>query len=153
MPTEMALYHLNLILNIWFSLPLSWVEEPIPCVLRFPHHGEHCLQLTVGIKLIEIFAATEKKYERERKRIVAWSISSEVSQERQLGLERSETKKKQDSMKREAFRRERNQPLTCSDNWLAKGSDDTKRPVKRADLPLAFGAPWLTIVLCSDEAS
>lgn len=36
----------------------------------------------------------------------------------------------------EASRRERNQPLTCSNHWLAKGSQDAKRPVKQVDVCL-----------------
>lgn len=79
----MALRHLNSILNIWLSFPLSWVGVLIPWVLRFPHHGRHCLQLTVGIKLTEMFVATEEKNirQRERKRFVASYISLEVTQE------------------------------------------------------------------------
>lgn len=80
----MALHHLNLILSTWLSLSL--LGGLISYGLRFPHHGRHCLlQLVVGMKLIEVFVATEKKKntrEGERKGFVVKQISLEVSQER-----------------------------------------------------------------------
>lgn len=66
LPTKMALHHLNLVLNIWLSLPRSWVGVLIPCVLRL----WRALPSAHGWNKIKKFLwqPIKKKYKRERER-------------------------------------------------------------------------------------
>ena len=149
MPTKMALHHFNLVVNIRLSLPRSWVEGLIPCVLRGSHHGKHCLQLKVGIKLRKFCDNREKKNtrERERKGFVTRCISSVASQESGSWAWREGRQRKVGLHLKENGRIWKGEEAAThlQWHWLAKGSKDAKWPVKRVTLPLAFAAPWLTV--------